>query len=236
MIALRNAKKSYKTHHNRRVILDDVSITLPAGHSIGIFGANGAGKSTLVRLIAGVETLDSGSIRREGSVSFPLGFGGTFHPHLSGRENVRFLARVYGTEEAEVIDYVEEFAELGNYFREPVETYSSGMLSRLAFATCLAISFDLYLIDEVTAVGDGKFRRKCLEAFEARASIADVIIVSHDEGTIRAWCDMAAVLNGGKIELFADLNEAIERHRQRLFNPLIETIRQPQGHGGPDGQ
>jgi capsular polysaccharide transport system ATP-binding protein len=231
MITLRHARKSYKTHNQRRVILDDVSIALPAGHSIGIFGANGAGKSTLVRLIAGVETLDAGSIRREGSVSFPLGFGGTFHPHLSGRENVRFLARIYGTDAAEAIDYVERFAELGGYFREPVESYSSGMLSRLAFGACLAISFDLYLIDEVTAVGDGAFRRKCLEAFEARASTSDVMIVSHDEGTIRAWCDKAAVLDHGRLDLFDDIGEAIERHRQRLRAPSLETIPQPQTLG-----
>ena len=217
MITLRGARKAYRTAHERRIILNDVTVTLPAGRSIGIFGANGAGKSTLVRLIAGVETLDSGSIKREGSVSFPLGFGGTFHPHLSGRENVRFLARVYGTREAEALDYVERFAELGAYFREPVETYSSGMMARLAFGACLAVRFDLYLIDEVTAVGDAKFRRKCLEAFEARASESDVLIVSHDEGTIRAWCDMGAVLDQGRLELFDDLDAAIDRHRQRML-------------------
>jgi capsular polysaccharide transport system ATP-binding protein len=216
MITLRNARKIYKTGHERRVILDDVTVTLPRGRSIGIFGANGAGKSTLVRLIAGVETLDKGSIKRAASVSFPLGFGGTFHPHLSGRENVRFLARVYGTQEAEALDYAERFAELGAYFRQPVETYSSGMLARLAFGACLAIRFDLYLIDEVTAVGDTKFRRKSLEAFEERASEADILIVSHDEGTIRAWCDMGAVLDQGRLELFDDLNAAIDRHRQRM--------------------
>ena len=217
MISLRNACKSYRTPQERRVILDNVTITLPAGRSIGIFGANGAGKSTLVRLIAGVETLDRGTIRRDCSVSFPLGFGGTFHPHLSGRENVRFLARVYGTGEAEALDYVERFAELGSYYRAPVETYSSGMLARLAFGACLAIEFDLYLIDEVTAVGDAKFRRKCLEVFEARAAQADVMIVSHDEGTIRAWCDMGAVLDRGRLELFDDLDSAIARHRERML-------------------
>ncbi len=217
MISLRHAQKSYRTAHERRVILNDVSLDLPRGHSIGIFGANGAGKSTLVRLIAGVETLDSGRIIRHGNVSFPLGFGGTFHPHLSGRENIRFLARIYGANEEETLDYVERFAELGAYYREQVETYSSGMMARLAFGACLAIRFDLYLIDEVTAVGDARFRRKCLEAFEARAAESDILIVSHDEGTIRAWCDMGAVLENGKIELFADLNEAIERHRQRML-------------------
>jgi capsular polysaccharide transport system ATP-binding protein len=219
MITLNNARKTYKTAGQRRIVLDNVSLTLPAGRSIGIFGANGAGKSTLVRLIAGVEPLDSGSIRRAGSVSFPLGFSGTFHPHLSGRENIRFLARIYGTDEAAALEYVESFAELGDYFREPVYSYSSGMAARLAFGACLAISFDLYLIDEVIAVGDGNFRRKCLEAFEARAAESDVLIVSHDEGTIRAWCDMGAVLDRGRLELFDDLNEAIERHRHRMLAP-----------------
>lgn len=217
MIRLRDAAKSYRSGGERRVILDHVSLDLPAGRSIGVFGANGAGKSTLVRLIAGVEPLDSGRIIRAGSVSFPLGFSGTFHPHLTGRENVRFLARVYGTAVEAALDYVEDFAELGAYFRAPVETYSSGMLARLAFGACLAIRFDLYLIDEVTAVGDARFRRKCLEAFEARATEADVIIVSHDEGTIRAWCDTGIVLGDGRLEVFDDLDTAIERHRQRML-------------------
>lgn len=217
MISLRNAAKSYRSFHERRVILDNVTLELPVGRSIGVFGANGAGKSTLVRLIAGVEHLDSGRIVRRGSVSFPLGFGGTFHPHLSGRENVRFLARVYGADPGAALDYVERFAELGSYFRAPVETYSSGMLARLAFGACLAIRFDLYLIDEVTAVGDSRFRRKCQEAFEARAAESDVIIVSHDEGTIRAWCDMGIVLDQGRLEVFEDLDAAIARHRQRML-------------------
>ena len=231
MITLRNARKIYKTVHERRVILDDVTLTLPAGRSIGIFGANGAGKSTLVRLIAGVERLDKGSIQRAGSVSFPLGFGGTFHPHLSGRENIRFLARVYDTPAAAALDYVERFAELGGYFRAPVGTYSSGMMARLAFGACLAISFDLYLIDEVTAVGDARFRRKCLEAFEERAAVSDVLIVSHDEGTIRAWCDMGAVLHQGRLELFDDLNAAIERHRQCQLGGRTINERQGESHG-----
>lgn len=218
MIGLRNAAKSFRAGPERRVILDGVSLDLPSGRSIGVFGANGSGKSTLVRLIAGVEPLDAGRVIRAGRVSFPLGFGGTFHPHLTGRENVRFLARVYGAQVEPVLDYVERFAELGGYFRAPVETYSSGMTARLAFGACLAIRFDLYLIDEVTAVGDARFRRKCQEAFEARAAEADVIIVSHDEGTIRAWCDMGIVLADGRLEVFEDLDMAMERHRRRMLD------------------
>jgi capsular polysaccharide transport system ATP-binding protein len=225
MISLRDACKSYRAGHERRLILDHVTLDLPSGRSIGIFGANGAGKSTLVRLIAGVEPLDRGRLLRTHRVSFPLGFGGTFHPHLTGRENIRFLARIYGANEAETLDYVERFAELGSYFRAPLETYSSGMQARLAFGACLAIRFDLYLIDEVTAVGDARFRRKCLEAFEARAAQSDVIIVSHDESTLRAWCDMGAVLHGGQLELYEHLDDAFARHRALLLGaaPLAPT-------------
>jgi capsular polysaccharide transport system ATP-binding protein len=225
MITLHNAVKSHRAGAQRHHILDNVSLTLPAGRSIGIIGANGAGKSTLVRLIAGVEPLDAGRITRAGTVSFPLGFGGTFHPHLSGRENMRFLARIYGACEAEALDYAERFAELGPYYREPVETYSSGMLARLAFGACLAIHFDLYLIDEVTAVGDARFRAKSLAAFEARAAVSDIIIVSHDEATIRAWCDMGAVLHNGQLTLFDDLDAAIATHRAQMLHPSLTAAR-----------
>lgn len=217
MIEIFCASKSYRDDVGRKVILDDVTIALPAGHRIGVFGANGAGKSTLVRLLAGVELLDRGLIRRNGTVSFPLGFGGTFHPHLSGRENVRFLARLYGADEGEVLDRVEAFAELGTYFHRPVETYSTGMQARLAFGACLAIDFEVYLIDEVITVGDARFQRKCLEAFEARVEQSDIVIVSHDEATIRAWCDMGAVLHAGRLDLFDDLEEALHRHRHRML-------------------
>jgi capsular polysaccharide transport system ATP-binding protein len=220
MIAFEKATKIFRQGGFRKAILDDVTLALPAGKSIGIFGANGAGKSTLVRLIAGVEPLDRGRIRRFGTVSFPLGFGGTFHPHLTGLENVRFLARVNGTDPDEAIAYVEEFAELGAYFRMRFDTYSAGMGARLAFGACLAIQFDLYLIDEVTSVGDAHFRRKCLEAFAARASTSDVLIISHDEGTIRAWCDAGAVLHDGKLVFYEDLERAIEVHRSHILKGI----------------
>jgi capsular polysaccharide transport system ATP-binding protein len=225
MIELLRASKSYRTHEGRRVILDDVSLCLRDGCSLGVLGANGAGKSTLVRLLSGVEMLDHGSVRRTGTVSFPLGFGGTFHPDLSGRENVRFLARVHGADQHEAVEYVEDFAELGAYFRMPVGTYSSGMLARLAFGACLSIAFDTYLIDEVTAVGDARFRRKCLEAFEQRMDRANVIMVTHDETTMRAWCDFGAVLADGRIEVFDDLGEAMQVHERRMLDgrPAGET-------------
>jgi capsular polysaccharide transport system ATP-binding protein len=213
MIVLDRVHKAYRTLGARRVILDDVSLVLPEGRGLGVLGANGAGKSTLVRLLAGTEQPDAGRISRGGRrVSFPLGFGGTLHPRLSGKENVTFLARLYGADERDAVAYVGDFAELGAYYRMPVETYSSGMRARLAFGACLAIQFDLYLIDEVTSVGDARFRARCLEAFRQRMARADVIMVSHDYETMRAYCDAGAVLHGGKLLLFDDLESAIDHH------------------------
>jgi capsular polysaccharide transport system ATP-binding protein len=152
MIALEGVSKGYRTVRGRRVVLDDANAVFPSGSNIGVLGANGAGKSTLIRLLAGTEMPDRGTIHRDGRVSFPLGYGGTFHGSLSGRENVAFVARIYGARLHETINYVGDFAELGDYFDMPVNTYSAGMRARLAFGTCLAIDFDTYLIDEITEV------------------------------------------------------------------------------------
>lgn len=217
MIALHGVSKSYRTQSGRRIVLDDVTLRIPPGSGLGVLGANGAGKSTLLRLLAGTEPPDMGRITRGGrSVSFPLGFSGTMHPKLSGLENVRFLARLYGVNANSVLEYVTEFAELGEYIRMPVETYSSGMLARLAFGACLAIRFDVYLIDEVTAVGDASFRAKCLEAFRARMAESDVIMASHDYETMRAYCDRAVVLADGRLTVFDDLEAAIDQHARAM--------------------
>jgi capsular polysaccharide transport system ATP-binding protein len=217
MIALERVHKAYRTIEGRQVVLRDVSVTIPEGAGLGVLGANGAGKSTLIRLLAGTERPDSGRITRGGkAVSFPLGFGGTMHPKLSGRENVVFLARLHGADETDAAAYVEAFAELGTYYRMPVSTYSSGMRARLAFGACLAIQFDVYLIDEVTSVGDARFRVKCLDAFRQRMDRADVIMVSHDYETMRAYCDIGAVLRDGTLTLFDDLEAAIDQHTRTL--------------------
>ncbi len=212
MISLRNVSRSHRLPEGRRVVLDDVSVDFPPGRSFGILGVNGAGKSTLIRLLAGVELRDRGSVRRRRRVSFPLGFGGTFHPRLSGRENVLFLARLYGADARLVLRYVEDFAELGAYFAMPVGTYSSGMRARLAFGACLAIEFDLYLIDEVTAVGDARFQARCQQAFEARIGGADIIMVSHSMDTIRTYCDAGGLIGGGRLTLFDSVEDAIADH------------------------
>jgi capsular polysaccharide transport system ATP-binding protein len=217
MIVLDRVYKAYRTIEGRQIVLHDVSMAIPEGRCLGVLGANGAGKSTLIRLLAGTEQPDAGRISRgTKAVSFPLGFGGTMHPKLSGLENVVFLARLYDVDEREATAYVEEFAELGTYYRMPVGTYSSGMRARLAFGACLAIQFDVYLIDEVTSVGDARFRIKCLDAFRQRMDRADVIMVTHDYETMRAYCDIGAVLRDASLTLFDDLEAAINDHARAM--------------------
>jgi capsular polysaccharide transport system ATP-binding protein len=225
MIVLDHVHKAYRTIEGRQVVLQDVSMVIPEGRSLGVLGANGAGKSTLIRLLAGTERPDAGRISRgNNAVSFPLGFGGTMHPKLSGLENVTFLARLYDVDEHEAAAFVEEFAELGTYFRMPVGTYSGGMRAKLAFGACLAIQFDVYLIDEVTSVGDARFRAKCLDAFHQRMDRADVIMVTHDYETMRAYCDIGAVLCNGALTLFDDLEAAIDQHARAMRTNPANTM------------
>lgn len=219
MIALEGVAKAYRTAAGRKLVLDDATVDFPTGHNFGILGANGAGKSTVIRLLAGSEMPDRGVIRRHARVSFPLGFGGTFHGALSGRENVAFIARVYGATPRQTIRFVEEFAELGEYFEMPVNTYSAGMRARLAFGACLAIDFDVYLIDEVTEIGDERFRRKCAAAFRARLRRSDIILATHNHHTIRQYCDRGAVLAGGRLLLFDNVADAFECYRRMLAEP-----------------
>jgi capsular polysaccharide transport system ATP-binding protein len=216
MIRLDHVSKAYRTRNGRKIVLDDANATFEASHNFGILGVNGAGKSTLIRLLAGSELPDRGVVRRSGRVSFPLGFGGTFHGALSGRENAAFIARIYGAAMRPTIGYVEDFAELGEYFEMPVNTYSAGMRARLAFAACLAIDFDLYLIDEVTEVGDQRFRRKCAEAFRARMAHSDIILVTHNPQTLRQYCDRGAILANGALSLYEDIGAALTQHHRMI--------------------
>jgi len=219
VIALDRVDKSYPTVAGRKVVLAGASVEFGAGHNFGILGADGAGKSTLIRLLAGSEMPDRGSIRRDARVSFPLGFGGTFHPALCGRENVAFIARVYGADVRATLRFVEDFAELGDYFDMPVNTYSAGMRARLAFGTCLAIDFDVYLIDEVTEVGDEMFRRRCAAAFRERLRRSDIILATHNHHTIRQYCDRGAILADGRLQLFDDITIAFDHYRAMLAMP-----------------
>lgn len=212
MISFESVTKRYRTHGGVRTILEEASFTFDIGHNYGILGSNGAGKSTLLRMIAGSEFPTSGTVRRHVRVSFPLGFTGTFHTHLSGRQNASFLARVYGARERSVDEFVAEFSELGAYYEMPLHTYSSGMMAKLAFGISLAIEFDVYLVDEVTEVGDARFRNKCALAFRERMARSDIIMVSHNSHTIRAYCDRGAVIVNGQVQFFDSIEAAIQMH------------------------
>ncbi|AWN35534.1 ABC transporter ATP-binding protein [Methylobacterium radiodurans] len=214
MIRFDNVTKVYKTDGHRRTILERVSLTLKPGISYGILGINGAGKSTTMRLIGGVEDPTRGRIHRGLRVSWPLGFGGGFHPQMTGRDNVIFVARIYGEDPKRVLEFVEDFSELGSYLDVPIRTYSSGMGARLAFGMSMAIPFDCYLIDEVTAVGDARFQKRCSEVFSQRRKSADVIMVSHSMETIREWCQQGIVLLNGRAIVYEDVNDAIEVYRR----------------------
>ncbi|WP_081159231.1 ABC transporter ATP-binding protein [Ensifer aridi] len=216
MIIFEDVSKAYHTRSGKKIVLDNASFDFPAGYNVGILGGNGAGKSTLLRMIAGAEPPDRGRIRRKARVSFPLGFGGTFHGHLSGRQNVAFVARVYGADSAKVLRFVQDFSELGDYIDMPVNTYSSGMAAKLAFGLSLAIDFDVYLVDEVTEVGDARFRRKCAEAFAERMKRSDIIMVSHNSQTIKAYCDRGAILQDGGLRFFESIDEAMLFHRRLM--------------------
>ncbi|MBM3607994.1 MAG: ATP-binding cassette domain-containing protein, partial [Alphaproteobacteria bacterium] len=147
MIQLNRVYKFYRQQQHHKVILDHVSCVFETGYSYGLLGVNGAGKSTTLRVIAGIELPNGGRVRRSARVSWPLGFAGGFHPAMSGRENLHFIARAYGADIKRVGRFVAEFSELGDYLNAPVKTYSSGMMARLAFGMSLAIDFDVYLID-----------------------------------------------------------------------------------------
>lgn len=203
-------EKYFNTSQGRRTVLHESSFELKQGHSIGILGRNGAGKSTLLRMMCGMEKPNHGEITRFARVSWPLGLAGSLQGSLTGIENTRFVSRIYGAPSDEVVEFVRSFSELGKAANLPVRTYSSGMRARLTFAISMALKFRCYLIDELTAVGDMRFRQKCVETFAARRESADVIIVSHQFGTIKAFADSAAVLHNGELLFFNDVSDAID--------------------------
>ena len=214
MIKLDRVFKFYRTGGVLKIVLDHVSTRFESGFSYGLMGVNGAGKSTTMRLIAGTELPNSGRVKRDVRVSWPLGFAGGFHPQMTGRENVKFVARIYGADVRKTLDFVEDFSEIGDYMEVPVRTYSSGMMARLSFGLSMAIDFECYLIDEITAVGDARFQARCVETFTERRKRADIIMVSHSMQTIKDYCDRGGVLVDGQIMMFADLDVAIETYNR----------------------
>lgn len=219
MITLDNVSKYYPTKSGRHYVLRNVNAVFPQGKSIGVFGRNGTGKSTLLRLLGGIDFPDTGKIKTDSSISWPMGLQGGYQGSLTGRENAQFVCRIYGKNTAQVkekIAFIKNFSELGRYFDEPVNRYSSGMRSRLAFATSMAFTFDYYLMDELTAVGDPAFKKKCQEALEERKDQSNVIFVSHAVAEIKRLCDIGIFIENGSLLIYNDINEAADRY-QRLI-------------------
>ena len=208
-LILEDVWKSYPIRGGRRDILRGITATIDRGDQVGILGRNGAGKSTLMRVMAGVEAPSRGRVRREMSISWPLGSGFGLQASLSGADNARFIARIYGLDVAETLDFVQDFAEIGRYFFEPVRTYSSGMMSRLLMALSFSVKFDCYLVDEIISAGDQRFVARCQNMLADRLGNASLLMVSHFADHIRQYCRTAVVLRNGLLELYEDLDEGI---------------------------
>ena len=208
MIEIRDVSKVYRTRLGPRTVLSHVNLRLEPGRNVGILGRNGAGKSTLIRLLSGAERPTRGEIVRGMSVSWPLAFGGAFQTHLTGLDNLKFVCRIYGVDYKPLVPFVEDFTELGLYFREPVSHYSSGMVTRLAFALSMAIEFDCFLIDETMVVGDKRFHDRCHEELFRKRRDRAFILVSHDPNVIRLYCERACVLHEGRLHEFPDVDAA----------------------------
>ena len=220
MIQLQNVCKTFWVKGRPKVVADNISVTIPPRTGVGFMGRNGAGKSSLLSMIAGNLAPDSGTITAQGSISWPVGFRGSFHGDLTGAQNVRFIARIYGVDTEALIDFVEDFAELGEHYHLPFRTYSSGMRSRLSFGVSMGIPFDYYLIDEVTSVGDEAFRVKSARLLLQRLNTSGAIVVSHGIRKLRQLCSCGAVLENGRLWWYDDLEEAIAHHLENMRRGL----------------
>ncbi|WP_214000012.1 ABC transporter ATP-binding protein [Arsukibacterium sp.] len=218
MIEVKNLYKRYHGPFGGDWVLKDVNFHIPRGVSVGLVGRNGAGKSTLLRLLGGMDAPDKGQIIQNCKVSWPIGLGGGFQSTMTGRQNVKFVARIHGGDDKipEIIEFVQDFAEIGRAFDQPVKTYSSGMRSRLAFGLSLAFDFDVYLSDEATSVGDASFKEKAKKAFRDRVGRSSLIMVSHSTGILREMCESGIWLHKGQAIWYDKLTDAINDYHQSI--------------------
>ncbi|MBQ0749853.1 MAG: ABC transporter ATP-binding protein [Roseovarius sp.] len=223
MIEIRNLCKTFVLNGRRKVVADNISAVFPDRTAVAILGRNGAGKSSLLKMLSGSMDPDSGEVISTGTISWPVGFAGSFHPEMTGLQNVRFIARVYGVDTAELADFVADFAELGQHFNLPVRTYSSGMRSRLAFGVSMGIHFDTYLVDEVTAVGDAAFREKSERLFTERVKRSGAIMVTHALPQVKRLCSQACVLEDGALSFYEDVDEAIAHHQALMKTTVVDS-------------
>ena len=208
MIVLRNVTKTFYMQGTRKTVADNINATFPTGVAVALLGRNGAGKSTLLQIIAGTTSPTAGEVLSDGRISFPVGLASSMHPDMTGAQNTRFVARIYGVETDALTHFVEEFSELGSHFHVPVRAYSSGMKARLSFGINMGLDFDTYLIDEVTSVGDAAFRAKSEEVFADRLRNSGAIFVSHGMGSVRRLCQAGAVLENGQLAYYDDIDAA----------------------------
>ncbi len=214
MIVVENVHKRYTTRQGvGDWVLRGVNLIIPRGRSVGLIGRNGAGKSTLLRIIGGADYATYGKVTHYCRVSWPMGNGGV-EGTLTGRQNAKFICRLHGFEKdmKQRIKRIEDFAELGPYFDKQVQTYSGGMRSRLQFALSLAFDFDVYISDEVTSAGDAKFRNKAKNAFKKLANKASIIMVSHDNTTLKQFCESGIFLNNGTATWYDKIDDAIKAY------------------------
>jgi len=219
MIKLERVAKSFHGGGGRKPVLTSVSLSLDAGDSIALLGRNGAGKSSLLKLLAGILRPDSGRVVSRCSVSWPVAYAGGLHGDMTGAQNVRFVARLYGRDTRDMIRFCREMSELGAHLDRPVRNYSSGMRARLAFSMSMAVPFDFYLIDEITSVGDLAFREKSEAILAGRLHQTGGIVVSHALGSLKRLCQSGLVLENGTLTYFPRVEDAIQRHQS-----LMETI------------
>jgi capsular polysaccharide transport system ATP-binding protein len=233
MIELQNLTKSFHlTSGQRRYVFRDLNFAFPEGANIGLIGRNGAGKSTLLRLLGGIDQPDHGRVVTDKRISWPVGLSGGLQPSLTGRDSVKFVCRVYGTTREEMLEkiaFVQDFAEIGEYFDQPVRSYSSGMRARLNFGLSWAFDFDYYLMDEIGAVGDARFKQKSRELMESRITRSNIILVSHAMPEIARLCNVVVLVDAGQAILYEDVDEGIRAYQQAAGVPQPKKPQPPTG-------
>lgn len=230
MIELKNVTKYFKTEGEKKYILKNVTLTIPSNVNIGILGRNGAGKSTFLRMLGGIDFPTVGTITSKNTFSWPMGLSGGFQGSMTGRQNVKFVCRIYGktTQEInDIIESVQEFAEIGDYFDMPIKIYSSGMKGRLSFGLSLAFDFDYLIIDETLSTGDANFKQKATDALQKKIESCNVLLVSHSATTLKKICNAGIVVNDGLLYYYEDIEDAIASY-QDINTSTIQSIGEKQ--------
>lgn len=209
MIRLEGVNKAYRQGGVRTIVARRLTATFPTGMTVAVMGRNGCGKSTLLKMIAGSIQPDRGRITRHGTISWPVGFAGNFHAEMSGAANVRFIARIYGVDTEDLLDFVEDFARLGRHMQMPIKTYSSGMRSRLSFGVSMGLPFDTYLVDEVSSVGDVAFKAKAAGVLNDRLTRRGAVVVTHSTKLVQRLCDAVTILENGQLRWYDSVADGL---------------------------